>query len=806
MLPKHPAPILCKRFRIQGVFHVISEKIANVVIHQRWWVVLATLILVGFIASGAQRIEFSSNYRAFFAEGNEQLQAFEALQNTYVKADNVLIVMDPQHTDDVFQKDVLRAAMEVTERAWQLPWSTRVDSVTNFQHTRVEGDDLFVDDLVPDLESLSAGELSRIRDIALNEHMLRNRLVSDSGHVIAVSATIQMPELSLDEVPQVTQAARELADEMRAKYPNIDFYLTGAVMLNNAFSESSQVDMQTLMPIMFGIILVTLALLLRSVSGTLATLVVIVLSIVTAMGLFGWIGWTLTPPSSSAPTIIMTMAVADCVHLLVTFLHSMRQGHSKEAAMRESIRLNLQPIFITSVTTVLGFMSMNFSEVPPFRDLGNTVAMGVIAAFVFSITFLPALMMLLPVKVAQQSEADHRVMSRIAEFVIAHRNLCLVGSVLLTIGLFFGIPQNRLNDQFVEYFGKDMAFRQDTDFTAENLSGIYSISYSLSSGEQNGISDPAYLQDVLAFTDWLREQPEVQHVFTVTDIFKRLNKNMHGDDPKWYRLPEQQDLASQYLLLYELSLPFGLDLTNQIDISKSATRLVATTPHLNSWETLALEERSMQWLADNTQLDSAIAASPNLMFSHIGFRNVSSMVTGTLLALGLISMILVLALRSPKLGVISLAPNLIPAGIAFGLWGFFNGNVGISLGSAIGMTLGIVVDDSVHFLSKYRRARKEKGLSAEDAVRYAFNTVGVALWVTTFVLVAGFMVLALSDFKMNAHMGVFTALTISIALVLDFLLLPAMLLWLDGGRQTQPQTTPGEGLENMEAVSGKATP
>jgi len=172
-------------------------------------------------------------------------------------------------------------------------------------------------------------------------------------------------------------------------------------------------------------------------------------------------------------------------------------------------------------------------------------------------------------------------------------------------------------------------------------------------------------------------------------------------------------------------------------------------------------------------------ASPGLMFAHIGKRNVNSMIIGTSLALILISFILVVALRSRRFGVISLAPNLIPAALAFGIWGVAVGEIGMSLASAAGMTLGIVVDDTVHFLSKYLRARREKGYTPEQAVRYAFHTVGVALWVTTIVLVLGFGVLTFSTFKMNMDMGIMTAMTIAIALIVDFVFLPALLLKAD---------------------------
>ncbi|NNG12884.1 MAG: MMPL family transporter, partial [Halobacteria archaeon] len=295
-------------------------------------------------------------------------------------------------------------------------------------------------------------------------------------------------------------------------------------------------------------------------------------------------------------------------------------------------------------------------------------------------------------------------------------------------------------------------------------------------GESGGISDPGFLVNVEAFANWYREQPDVLHVNSLTDTMKRLNKNMHGDAANWYQLPDQRDLSAQYLLLYEMSLPYGLDLNNQIDVSKSATRLSVALENVSSNELLALEETAQEWLSANAPEMQTNGASPSVMFAHIGQRNIRSMLTGTSLALVLISLILVFALRSLKIGLVSLIPNLAPAAMGFGLWGLLVGEVGLALSVVAGMTLGIVVDDTVHFLSKYLRARREQHLSSADAVRYAFSTVGMALTVTTLVLIAGFMVLTQSPFKLNSDMGLLTAITIAFALAADFLFLPPFLM------------------------------
>ncbi len=513
----------------------------------------------------------------------------------------------------------------------------------------------------------------------------------------------------------------------------------------------------------------------RGWGGTLAAVAVILLSIVTALGLTGWLGIRLTPPSASAPLIILTVAVADTIHILTNFLAALRQGLGKQDAMVESLRINLQPVFLTSLTTAVGFLSMNFSDAPPFRDLGNMVAMGVVAAFFISVAFLPAVMMLLPVKPPPQA-AGLPWMQRFGDFVVARRRALLPIMGVLIAGLVVFVPRNELNDVFVHYFDERVPFRVASEFANDHLSGIYRVDYSLRADQSGGISEPYFLQRMAAFAEWLREQPGVTHVNTLTDIFKRLNKNLHGDDPSFYRVPEERELAAQYLLLYEMSLPYGLDLNNQINVDKSAARLNVGIEIMSVQELLALQERARDWLAVNWPEVDSEGSGPTVMFSHLGKRNIQSMLLGTTIALVLISGILLLALRSVKMGLVSLMPNLVPAGMAFGLWGLLIGEVGISLSVVTAMTLGIVVDDTVHFLSKYLRARRDHGSSPADAVRYAFSTVGSALLITSVVLIAGFSVLALSSFWLNAGMGLLTAITIGFALIADFLFLPPLLM------------------------------
>jgi predicted RND superfamily exporter protein len=772
------------------------------VVRYRWWLIPVTIGVVMGAASGARFLSFNNDTRVFFSEENPQLQALEALENTYTKNQNVFFALAPRD-GDVFTRETLAAVEELTNAAWQTPYSNRVHSITNFQHTRAEDNDLIVEDLVEDARSLSDADLARVRRIALAEPTLVNSLISPSGHVTGVSVNVLLPGQSLTEVPEVANFARKLAEGIRAKVPELEVYLTGGVMSDNAFGEAGLKDMSTLMPLMFVTLVVIAGIALRSVTGTLATLGIILISMVTGMGLAGWLGITITAASANAPTIILTLAVADSVHVLATMFQQMRLGRSKREAIAESLRINLQPVFLTSVTTAIGFLSMNFSDAPPFRDLGNIVAVGVMAAFGYSILFLPALMAVLPVRVRPTTFRGRKpVLDRLADFIIQRRKAVFWGTSVAVLALGAGIARVELHDDWLKYFDESFDFRTATDFAEEHLTGFHPIEYSLESGESGGINRPEYLATVEAFANWYRTQPKVVHVSTITDTMKRLNQNMHGDDEAYYRIPAQRDLAAQYLLLYEMSLPFGHDLNNQINVDQSATRMVVTLRGATTRELREMDERARQWLQANaSEAMFTYGSGLSIVWAHISERNINSMLGASFGALVLISVILMLALRSFQLGLISLIPNCAPAFMAFGIWGVLVGRVGLGLSVIAAMTLGIVVDDTVHFMSKYLRARREHAMNPSSAVRYSFRTVGTALWVTTVALVAGFLVLSLSGYKMNADMGLLSALTITLALALDFLFLPTLLMRVEEKSHEEMGTTP-DAVPAVVAVGG----
>lgn len=756
---------------------------------------LVTFLCLLFIVVsglGITNLYFRGDYRIFFTDDNPQLLAFEQMQQQFNKSDNILIAIAPADKQ-VFSPSTLSLVRQLTEAAWQTPYSIRVDSLSNYQHTEAIDDDLWVADLVAEDLQLTEAELSKIAQVALTEPVLVKRLVSGNGAVTAINITLQLPEQNLQqEVKDVWQAVSAMLDTFKADHPEVDFHVSGVVAMNHAFAYEAENDVRTLIPIMFAAILLMLAWLLRSLLASLATLVIIVVTVISTLGLAGWAGLFLSTATVNVPTILMTLAVADSVHLIASMQFALRRGDSRLQAISYSLKRNVMPVFITSATTAIGFLTLNFSEVPILRDLGNMTAVGVMLACLFSLLLLPALLLFLPVGTGQRDgnpagSAD-KTMLWLANRVIRWQQPLFWLMTALIIGCSAFISLNSINDEAVKYFAIDTEFRQANDFLENNLTGATTIDFVIAGTEASAVNQPEFLDAVAGFSQWLQRQPEVQHVNSITDTIKRLNKNMHQDDPVYYRLPDNQQQAAQYLLMYEMSLPYGLDLNNQLNLDKSATRIAVSLQNLGSKQLTAFESRALAYLAEHASRYSVSAASTALMFAHIGERNMASMLQTLPLALLLISLLLVFSLRSWRLGLLSLIPNITPALVAFGLWGLLSGEINLALSVVAGMSLGIIVDDTVHFLSKYQAARLE-GQATEQAIRYAFTTVGRALWITTVVLITGFGVLMLSGFRLNSDMGMLTALVILVALIIDFLFLPVCLLKFDA-KEYKTDATP----------------
>ncbi|MDC8758951.1 efflux RND transporter permease subunit [Janthinobacterium fluminis] len=756
------------------MIQTMLQAYAKRVVAWRWAILLLSVLLVGGAVSQAGKVQFSSDYRDFFSADDPGLQAYESLRSAYSRDNTVLVAFAPKNKD-VFTPATLGLIEQFTSDAWRLPYTRRVDSLSNFQYTRADGDDLTVKNLVSGAKDLNPEQLAAIKRIALAEPFLVDKLVSSTGAVSGVSISFLLPQLSDEETGKAVAALRAKLAEYRSAHPDIAIHATGDLLLDYAFEEQSQNDIMTLVPLMYLCIFVVMFCVTRRVAGILGTLLVLTFSVLAAVGIAGFAGIKFSAVSVSAPTVIMTVAVSSCIHVVLAVLNGMAQGQSKHAAIAGAMGATMPILFFVSATDVLGFLSMRLSSVPPIVDFGTIVAAGTAASFLFASTFLPALLAVLPLKVRPAEARRGANFGQLAVGLIKYRRLTLAAVSALALLGSYGLMQNRYEDNFVNYFSTSVPFRVDSDFIEGNLSGVHEILYSVPAKGAGGIAELEYQNALERFTAWMRAQPEVYSVASISDVVKRVNRSMHGDDPAYYRVPDDAKELAQYLLLFELSLPAGLELNDQIRVDRSATKMSVMMRNMPTASLLAFEQRSADWLQKNAPAYMATRGTgPSILFSRIGEVNVEGMMQGYVLQLLLISLAVAVFLRSFKFGVLSLIPNVLPSILAFGAWGFFVGQIGMSVSIVAVMTYGIIVDDTIHTIFKYVHARKQLRLGADEAVEYVYAQIGPSIFSTTLTLMAGFAVLAFSHFDLNKDLGLMSVMTIGIAATCDFLIMPAL--------------------------------
>ncbi|MEM7361104.1 MAG: MMPL family transporter [Pseudomonadota bacterium] len=780
----------------------MEQKLIDNLLRYRYWWALLSLVLTFALTAGGKNLFFETDYKIYFNDDDPHLLAHEDMEDTYTKTDNLGIYIKPKE-GSVFTPENMALIYKYTEEAWQTPYAIRVDSLTNFQHTSADGDDLTVADLVLDPELLDEAEVARIREIALSEKQLVNRVVARDGKTTLINVSLELPpgvdptadketqaeqRLTRDSsYPEVVDFGEAIKAGLQQDNPDLEVHLIGVPIINYSFSKSGERDFALLVPVMYGVIVVLLLVFLRSIGAIVGTVLLIGSASAAAIGTAGWLGFSLNTVNITAPTIILTIAVCDAVHLLAVYLRNLGLQMPPLEAMRESLRLNLQPIVLTSITTAVGFFTLNFSNSPPFRELGTISGIGVLWAMVLTFTLLPTLSVLLARK-RKPIKEESVAFARFSGFVVGNRNMVITCTLAVALVLVALVPLNKIDDDPSTYFKPGVPYRDATDFLVENLPSIQDFNFSIDCGAPGCVNDPEFLAKLAGFGDWAEQQPGVEYVSTYVDVMRRLNRSMNGDDQSYYRLPEQAELSAQYNLMYEMSLPYGLDLNNQVNIDKSATRVSIFTTQISTGEFIVMEEEARRWFQGNHPELESPGSSVFMMFAHVGEKNIRSMMVGAVVAIIGVTLTILIALRSFRYAFISMVPNVFPALMAFGVWGVMVGQVNMAVAAVFSIALGILVDDTVHFISKYRRAREVKGFSPEKAIEYAFNNVGPALVITTLVLVSGFSVLNLSDFNLNAMTGMLTATTIGIALIFDFLILPPILIMFDKDKDKELET------------------
>ena len=754
----------------------------NYIIKFRWFIAVVIPLLTIAFASQLKYAQFDGSYRIWFGEDSKTLAKYDAFRNVFGNDDSMIIVFSDEN--GVMNKKALGVVQRLTDKLWQTRYIARVDSLTNYQYIHVnadEPDDILVENFIEELDDLSQEELDKKKLIALSEDVLVNRIISeDAKTTMIVARLVPRAGDTLGASKSIMKSVRTYIEE--EKQSGYKFYLAGGPVVNQTFSSLAIHDVTTYTPMAIGIAMLLLWLVFRRPSGMILTILVVIFTFTIVMALQVIFGLKFNNFTANMPVFIIAIGIADAMHLYWIYLLSRRSGMSNEEAIHDSVAKNFVPLLLTSLTTAVGFASLGVSEIVPVATLGIATASAAILAFLLTILFMPALLAILNIRVKERevskSKKSHFA-QKYAAFIVKN-DLKIITICVAVFGFIaLGLTQLKVDSNAVRYFTEDVPFRVTVKLIEDRLTGPMTYEIVANSQAPDGIKEPAFMNTVQKFTDEFKARyPEARHTSSLVDVVKKFNEI--ADNKK--SIPDDKNLIAQYLLLYSLSLPQGMEINDKMDINEQYLRISASMNVADTSKDLEMIEWCERWW-DKTPY-SAEVNGQTAMFANMQSDVTDTLIESITMAILVISILMLFIFRNLKMIPIFIIPNVLPIVLVVGIMGWLGITIDIGVAISGAIIMGIAVDDTIHFLVKYQEARK-KGYDLENSLEYVMTYAGSAIVFTTVILSSAFIVFNLSQFMLNANFGLVTAIALVIAVFVDLLLLPAILSRFDGKKESQ---------------------
>jgi predicted RND superfamily exporter protein len=744
----------------------------------RWFIALGVPLIVLLLASNLKHLQMDGSYRIWFGEDSKILTDYDNFRTTFGNDDAMVITFKDEQ--GIFNKKALQSIERITEKLWQMKYIARVDSLTNYQFVHAnpnEPDDIVVEDFIQNIDKASAAYFANRKEIAIHDPLIVDGLISRDGKTTMISARLT-PKVNddNDKSVEIMSLVKEiLAPEIEAT--GYHYWLNGGPPLNEAFVTIGTNDATTFTPLIILISMILLFLLFRRASGALIPIGVVIFTFLTVLAVQVLLGYKLNNFTANLPVFVVAIGIADAVHVYSVWLLNRQEGQENTQAVLHSMEKNFLPIFLTSLTTAIGFATLTISEVVPIFTLGVATASGAILAFIISVLWMPSTLLLLNKKIKTTSSPDTQSQKPIGygKFIVTHnKKITLITSIVFGV-LALGITQVKIDSNTIRYFDKSVEMRKSTEFIMHNLTGPMSYEIVVDSHQKDGIKAPVFLKTVeLFYQEFQEEFPEIRHLSSLMDIVKRFNKVVNQDET----IPDNQNLIAQYLLLYSLSLPQGMEINDKMDINEQKIRLTAQVDIVDTSKDLEMIYYVEEWWSKTPY--SASVQGQTAMFAYMQSNVTNTLIYSLSLAILLVSIVMLMIFKRVKILWVFILPNILPVILVVGLMGWIGISIDIGVAIAGAIIIGVAVDDTIHFLVKYFDARR-RGLSLEEAFDEVLRYAGRAILFTTIILSVAFSIFAFSLFAPNQNFGIVTAFALVVALIVDLLLLPALLSLADKG-------------------------
>lgn len=750
----------------------------NQLLAKRYLLTLMTILLGSVVTWGILNTSIDSTFNSILSEDDPYREEVEQVRKDFPPSTGVLFAFLSTN-GDVFNFDMLHAMEDVTNRYIEVESAVSVGSLLNRRLNAVDADLFDRDYLIPDLATLTRDDLNNIREIALRDEDLTKSMLSPEGDMALVFIKYKATADDQTTRLSIARSVVALRDSLREDYPELTIYVLGGALFELDSYNAQMKDTRYLFPFVIGVSILLLWFCLKSLSFSLCLFTVSFATIGLTVGTVGWAEVPFNQISTMGPLVVLMIAMADGTHIVSIYVQGLHKRLSKIEAMRQSLAVNIQPVTLATVTTAIGFLSLNYCSSPGIYGFGNIVAIGVCWAYVVTLTLLPTLILLLPTRKIPKPLGVRGLISGVGRLVARRGNLLFRGGLVLIVTTMALLPLNKVDFNRYSFVDKNSDFHHVMTALSEKIGNDQSLVYSVHSGQYYGITEPAFLNQVDEFSRWLEDQPEASFVTSYTGLLKNLNKAEHDGDESWNKLPVDKLQIIDYLVGYQLIQEIEPNLEPIFNPDYSAIRLVIGTSNLSNLELLNFNDRIDQWITANVAPEYKVMHGDNSILGARLNRTISTeLLKGFTLSFFLITLTLLIGLKSVRYGLLSIMPNLFPATIVFGVWGLMVGELSPYILMLFSISIGLVVDDSVHILSKYIHARRE-GKTPESAVQYSLDTAGPAITITTLSLALGTFVLVLSNTFYYQNVALLLTPIIMVALLLDLLFLPPLLIKFD---------------------------
>jgi len=750
----------------------MKQKIVNSIINRPWVAIILSLIVFSLSIPGLMQTKQNFSYRVWFKKDDPLLNSIDKFEEEFGSSESTVIVVT--NKDGIFNKETISYISKLTEDAIYIPSAARVESITNYNWISSESDEIKIDSFLSEDAELNNATLENMKERALSSDEIMGHFIGEDLKVSLIFIKLRPKMGEKIKYKVILDQINELLEKNPAP-KGVEIRVTGNAVITTAFKQSAVQDFKILLPILFFLICFFIYYQFRSFKVLGVSIVTILITMVTMMSFCGYLNIPIHNLTAIAPEFIIAIGLADAIHIISTF-YIFKTSFSTDAkeAMRSSLSKNFLPTIITSLTTTIGFLSFTTADIQNIGDMGIIAGIGTLLAWFFTYFFLAPLTLVLIKGMKKTKEVSIPInYEKFVDFLLGNKKKIYAFYTLLAALSIYIAMGLEVNSDPLRYFNEDFPVAKDLDYVEKNVGGVFTMEMTLDTKVKDGVKNPELLKKVEKFSNTITNDfSHITQVVSIVDVVKRMNEVLHNNDKNFHRIPETKEQIAQLLFLYTLSVPEGSNLNDKMTLSQDKMRITALIKNQDSKGAIAMAN-SIKATAKRMDLDIKLTGK-RFLWQSINEKVVSSFLVSLGCALLLISIILMIFLKSVKVGIISLIPNIIPIIFTAVLLKIVGRPLDIGSAVIASIVLGIAVDDTIHITSNFLSLKK-KGLGRKEALIELFTKTAPSLIITSVILAASFASFLLASFIPNQNLGMLMSGGLLLALVTDLTVLPLIL-------------------------------